>query len=194
MCLKTGQAARDRGQLPFAVLAYHDAVRLGAVRQTAQTLEEVADATDGPFPPAAVSHQAALADRDRDGLLAAADTFERLGMLLAAAEAVVEARELDSRGDRRLGARAAALVARCEGAMSPKLAERVRPGAHLTGRELTVARLASEGYSSKSIARQLAVSVRTIDSHLTRAYKKLGVAGRDELASTLSTEKLPDPN
>ena len=62
--------------------------------------------------------------------------------------------------------------------MTPTLADKVNGPARLTKREVTVARLASEGHSSKAIALQLAVSVRTIDSHLAHAYRKLGVVGR----------------
>jgi DNA-binding CsgD family transcriptional regulator len=188
LCLKAGDIAHDRGQLPFAVLAYHDAARIGAPEQALPALREAAGHTDGPFPPAAVSHAAALATSDRAGLLEAADTFEGLGMLLIAAEAVVEAQQLGARQqDRRLAARAATLVAKCEGSITPTLADKVKRPSRLTQRELTVARLASQGHSSKAIARQLAVSVRTVDSHLARAYQKLGVVSRQELSSVLST-------
>jgi DNA-binding CsgD family transcriptional regulator len=109
-------------------------------------------------------------------------------MLLIAAEAVVEAQQLGARQqDRRLAARAATLVAKCEGSITPTLADKVKRPSRLTQRELTVARLASQGHSSKAIARQLAVSVRTVDSHLARAYQKLGVVSRQELSSVLST-------
>jgi DNA-binding CsgD family transcriptional regulator len=108
-------------------------------------------------------------------------------MLLLAAEAVIEVRHLDAhKRDPGLAAWAAALVAKSEGATTPALANKVNGPSRLTNRELTVARLASEGHSSKAIARQLAVSVRTIDSHLTRAYQKLGVVGREELSAIFS--------
>jgi DNA-binding CsgD family transcriptional regulator len=70
--------------------------------------------------------------------------------------------------------------------MTPTLVDKVKRPSRLTERELIVARLASEGHSSKAIARQLAVSVRTVDSHLTRAYQKLGVVSRQELVPILS--------
>jgi DNA-binding CsgD family transcriptional regulator/tetratricopeptide (TPR) repeat protein len=51
----------------------------------------------------------------------------------------------------------------------------------LSDRELQVAMLASTGMRSKDIASQLFVSVRTIDTHLGRIYRKLGISTRTEL-------------
>ena len=56
----------------------------------------------------------------------------------------------------------------------------------LTPREHETAALAAKGFSSRDIAGKLGVSVRTVDNHLHRAYSKLGVASRDELADALS--------
>ncbi|OWY59668.1 hypothetical protein B7486_73345, partial [cyanobacterium TDX16] len=49
-----------------------------------------------------------------------------------------------------------------------------------------IALLAAEGLTSREIAEQLYVSVRTIDNHLARVYDKLGVKGRDALRSVLT--------
>jgi DNA-binding CsgD family transcriptional regulator len=56
-------------------------------------------------------------------------------------------------------------------------------GPGLTRRELQIALLASSGLSSKDIAAKLQLSVRTIDNHLGHVYAKLGISGRNELAS-----------
>ncbi|WBP90382.1 LuxR family transcriptional regulator [Kitasatospora cathayae] len=55
----------------------------------------------------------------------------------------------------------------------------------LTGAELRVAGLAVDGASNRQIARTLFVTVRTVESHLTRVYRKLGVTRRDGLATAL---------
>ena len=55
----------------------------------------------------------------------------------------------------------------------------------LTPTELEVARLASEGLPNKTIARQLNVSISTVETHLTRAYAKLGVRSRARLGARL---------
>ena len=55
----------------------------------------------------------------------------------------------------------------------------------LSRREREVALLAGQGLSSKDIAAQLFLSVRTVDNHLQRAYAKLGVTNRSELGAVL---------
>jgi DNA-binding CsgD family transcriptional regulator len=48
----------------------------------------------------------------------------------------------------------------------------------LTASELRVARLAAEGMSNSDIAQDLYVTTKTVETHLSRAYSKLGLAGR----------------
>ncbi len=63
--------------------------------------------------------------------------------------------------------------------------ERKRPAtgwASLTPTECDVARLAGEGLSNKDIAARLFVSPRTVQTHLTHIYTKLGVSSRVQLA------------
>jgi DNA-binding NarL/FixJ family response regulator len=58
----------------------------------------------------------------------------------------------------------------------------------LTARELEVATLAGTGLSSPDIGRLLFLSARTVDNHLGRIYRKLGVANRIALARLLGEE------
>jgi DNA-binding CsgD family transcriptional regulator len=44
-----------------------------------------------------------------------------------------------------------------------------------------VARLAAEGRTAREIAEQLFVSERTVETHLTQVYAKLGVASKLDL-------------
>jgi DNA-binding CsgD family transcriptional regulator len=63
--------------------------------------------------------------------------------------------------------------------------ERKRPSsgwASLTPAELDVARLLSEGLTNKEIATRLFVSPRTVQTHLTHVYTKLGLTSRVQLA------------
>ena len=55
----------------------------------------------------------------------------------------------------------------------------------LSRREHEIAVRAAGGATSREIADSLFLSVRTIDNHLQRAYTKLGVTGRSELAAAL---------
>jgi DNA-binding NarL/FixJ family response regulator len=55
----------------------------------------------------------------------------------------------------------------------------------LTTREREIALLAAGGLRSRDIAERLVVSVRTVENHLQRAYRKLGVSRREELPDVL---------
>ena len=56
----------------------------------------------------------------------------------------------------------------------------------LTPQELQIAVLVAEGKRNKEIAGMLFLSVRTVEFHLTRIYRKLGVANRAALAARLA--------
>ena len=56
------------------------------------------------------------------------------------------------------------------------------PSASLTPQESQIVRLAARGLSNKDIAAQLFLSARTVGHHLYKAYPKLGVVSRSELA------------
>jgi DNA-binding CsgD family transcriptional regulator len=56
------------------------------------------------------------------------------------------------------------------------------PAGNLTPQELQIVRLAAQGASNKDIAAQLVLSPRTVGHHLYKAYPKLGVTSRAELA------------
>lgn len=98
--------------------------------------------------------------RARDHLLRAAAIFEELG-----ADGWAEA----ARGElTRVGGRRPA----AEGA--------------LTSAELAAAQLAVSGLPNKLIARQLNISISTVEAHLSHAYAKLGVQSRSQLAAKLN--------
>ncbi|RBM12658.1 LuxR family transcriptional regulator [Streptomyces sp. PT12] len=58
----------------------------------------------------------------------------------------------------------------------------------LTAQERKVAELAAKGKSNRDIAHSLFVTIKTVEWHLNRAYRKLGIASRGELAGALSGE------
>ena len=63
--------------------------------------------------------------------------------------------------------------------------ERKRPAsgwASLTPTERDVVRLVGEGLGNKDVAARLFVSPRTVESHLTHVYTKLGLSSRVQLA------------
>ena len=65
---------------------------------------------------------------------------------------------------------------------------RVRDRDELTETERRIAELAADGRSNREIAGELFVSERTVEANLTRAYRKLGVRSRTELARRLPAD------
>jgi DNA-binding CsgD family transcriptional regulator len=167
----------------------HDLVRFGAPAEAVERLEELAAMLDGEVSDAHAAHARAAATRDTELLHGVVDRYERIDVLGYAAEAAAELAELHRvAGQLRRAAaaqqRAGELAARAGGLGTPAMARggSVEP---LTAREREVALLAAGGFSSKEVGQRLHLSTRTVDTHLARVYRKLGITGRTELASAL---------
>jgi len=65
------------------------------------------------------------------------------------------------------------------------LVSALTPTEELSARELEVARLVAAGLSNREVAEQLVVSERTVDNHVYRIFRKLGVASREEIGRLL---------
>jgi DNA-binding CsgD family transcriptional regulator len=63
----------------------------------------------------------------------------------------------------------------------------------LTASERRVALMAVDGLSNPEIAQALFVTTRTVEAHLSHAYRKLDVTGRDELAPLFAADR-PEPS
>jgi DNA-binding CsgD family transcriptional regulator len=63
----------------------------------------------------------------------------------------------------------------------------------LTASERRVAQLAAEGMSNKEIAQTLFVTIKTVEVHLSHAYRKLGISSRAQLDKVLLTPADPAP-
>jgi DNA-binding CsgD family transcriptional regulator len=116
-------------------------------------------------------------------LRTAAGTFEALG---ASAWAWRARRELRAVGDSGLNLPPRQPVA--EGGARPE-----DPIDRLTAQELQIARLAATGLRNREIAERLFLSPRTVTTHLTKIFPKLGIASRRELASLLTTHDPDSP-
>ena len=90
-----------------------------------------------------------------------------------------EARELFARQG------AATWVARVDDELR-RVAVRRAPE-ELSATELRIARLAADGLTNQAIAEQVFVSVKTVESNLKRAYRKLGISSRAQLARSLDS-------
>lgn len=132
----------------------------------------------------------------------AASSFAAAGALLelgrtqvVIASAGIDAGRLDDAADRL--AMAGALARQCHSARLVEMveAQSARLPAHaprrdwqsaLTPRERDIALLAGQALASTEIGAKLHLSVRTVDSHLGRIYRKLGVSNRVALANLLN--------
>ncbi|MGQ4619723.1 LuxR C-terminal-related transcriptional regulator [Nocardia sp. R7R-8] len=182
--------ARRLSQHMHTVIALHTAARFGD-RTVAPELAELATHVEGPRAVAAAAHAAALAADDATALIAAARAFEDMGDRLCAADAAAQAAD-SYRRHQRLGsanlaaARVVRLATEC-GAHSPALALAASP-LPLSDREREIITLAAGGLTNQEIAERLTVSRRTVEGHLYRASRKLGVAGRHEFAAILGRD------
>ncbi|WP_203735529.1 helix-turn-helix transcriptional regulator [Paractinoplanes durhamensis] len=116
-------------------------------------------------------------------LLDAAAAFEATGSPLYAAEAAAAAAQSATGRVAAAARRRADEFARRVGdPPTPLLAGSPAPADRLTSRERLVAELAAGGANNAEIAGRLVLSVRTVENHLSRAYAKLGITSRAELA------------
>ncbi len=179
--------AERNGSLPYRVHALHALARLGlpgSRQEAAAGLEAAAVLSDSPLFAAHARRARAVVEGDVASLTEVGAWYEAMGARLDAVEcwAAVACRSVDDRPRAHAARRVAQLRAGGEDLTSPLLAD-VGDGPVLTAREAEIAALVAQGASRQEIADQLVVSVRTIDSHLRRVYRKLGVRGRDDLAA-----------
>jgi DNA-binding CsgD family transcriptional regulator len=187
-----------------AIAAYLRADRVEDASRVIAWLDDCATRLPGCWiPSAAATGHAGLAERAGDHG-AAQEAFERAlalheeaGLPLDHVEALLEyGAYLRRRGQtaqaRPLLERALELAEACGAAwlaghvrqeleVAAGRRRRLREPGALTPQERRVAELAAQGRSNQEIARTLALSIRTVGSHLERVYDKLGIHSRHEL-------------
>jgi DNA-binding CsgD family transcriptional regulator len=174
----------------YSYLAAYLVVRLEPTASNLTGLCDAAAHVDGEPAALAVDHGGALVAGDPRALQQLAVRAGEQGDRLLAVE-MLEAAVSSAGASRslvllaRVQAQLDQLRSDCEGARSPLAPELGRPRG-LTSRELEIVTLAAEGWTSAAISRELVVSVRTVESHLYRAFAKLGVRHRDELPAALA--------
>jgi DNA-binding CsgD family transcriptional regulator/tetratricopeptide (TPR) repeat protein len=124
--------------------------------------------------------------RDASEVLAAArDAFAVLGATVYVARCE---RELQAAGTGAFRTRPA------PGAEPEDLAATGPIPVAFTPQEEAVVRLVAEGRSNRETARELFVTVKTVQYHLTRIYAKLGISSRSELAAVYRPERAAEPH
>ena len=192
--LRLGQR-QDAVRLADAELA--DVRVFGAPRALGIALRVAGLARGGPEGLALLRESAATLD-DSPALLERARSLAELGAALrrdgqraAARDPLARALELAA------GCGAGPLAARARDELGAAGARPRRPWRTgvdaLTPSELRVARLAADGRSNREIAGELYVTLKAIEGHLARAYAKLGIEGRGQLADALVAEKTGVP-
>ena len=186
---------QDAVRLAEAELA--DVRVFGAPRALGIALRVAGLARGGPEGLALLRESAAALD-DSPALLERARSLAELGAALrrdgqraAARDPLARALELAA------GCGAGPLAARARDELRAAGARPRRPWRTgvdaLTPSELRVARLAADGRSNREIAGELYVTLKAIEGHLARAYAKLGIEGRGQLAGALAREKTGVP-
>lgn len=93
----------------------------------------------------------------------------------------------------RLDARPWANRARAElQAAGESVTDPGQTGERLTPQEMQIALLVSEGRTNAEVGRAVFLSTRTVEFHLSRAYRKLGVATRTELTRYMASAQPAD--
>ncbi|MGW1060685.1 LuxR C-terminal-related transcriptional regulator [Micromonospora rubida] len=180
--------AAGAGNLLMAMEFLHVEVRLAPSAAAAGRFREFAALTDGRLFALFAEHAGALARRDARVLNRVSAMFEERGYRGFALEAAANGAMFGGgRVTNALARRTQRLLGEHQGTWPEWLPEpKTAPG--LTDRERQVSELAATGMDTPAIARTLTISTRTAENHLHRAYSKLGIHRRHELAGALAED------
>ena len=182
-------AAETAGRSAFvlAIECFHDLALLGGMREDdLAAMTTIVEKTDSRTACARLAHAAALVAGEWKRVADSAGEMEELGMLASAADAYAQAATmaLAAGDDRRTAATLATAARRCAadaGSETPAL-RALDKALDVSRREREIALLAVTGLPNRDIGERLYLSTRTVENHLNRLYRKLGVSSRAELA------------
>ncbi|GAA1401512.1 helix-turn-helix transcriptional regulator [Oerskovia paurometabola] len=178
----------DRGHVLAAVFDGALLVDLWPDQDRAPRLAALALGAQGTVLPALGRYLLAAAERDPEALLRCVDDLKDRRLVVYATRAHTAAVRL-LREDGQ-SARATAESARLRTAAEQVgdelgLLVATSDTSGLTPREAEVARLVADGLSNREVAARLVLSERTVDNHVYRIFRKLGVGSRDEIGRWL---------
>lgn len=175
---------RAGGNLVWSGWNLYEVVRAGRPGSVANELLSVARQAPVESIVAMAAHCDALMTDDAEALSQVSGRFAAQHFVLYAAEAASNAARVfhglgDTESATRWDVRSRVLLDRCS---AVSFVEPLDVEGLVSQREYEVTRLAAKSTPSQTIANELFISIRTVDNHLRNSYKKLGVAGRHELA------------
>ena len=190
LAVRTAIESAEVGAVTTAFWYLADAARFGATQLAAEYAETLADRVHSELTSARLAGLRARAKRDATQLVVAAEMHLQLGLFGQAGELAQLGLELAARPGSRVGDEVARRARAVVGASRTALGHSAPPDAsaipeQLTKREAEISRLAAKGLRDKDIADELVLSVRTVESHLATAYRKLGISSRRELVEVL---------
>ena len=196
--IRAADTYRANGHELPELISLAEAARIGSAQLVLGRVDTISGIAEGEFVAMTVRHVRALATWEGTGgdealareFLAIGAEAARLVMHIEAAEAYSTGSGIfASAGDAREAAAAdrmaAEQLALCGLERSPLQGARTAASARLSVREAEIAALAAAGRSNREIAAELVLSIRTVETHLLRVYKKLGIRGRSELPTAL---------
>lgn len=187
--LELVDAASESGYHPIAMWAAHLALRLQPSRGVAELVGREAGRIDGDVAAAVADQSLALVEDHAPSIEKAAARLEELDYLCLAHETYVLASRAYRRASQRAAASRSATAAErlVAAGCVPTFVTRSSPVTvdELTLREREVARAIADGATHREAAATLGISARTAETHLHRAYRKLGVSNAQELRTAL---------
>lgn len=178
------------GNVLMAAEFLHVDMRLNPSAAGAARLRRLAESTDGELYGLLADHATALAHRDLREMNRVSAAFEQRGYRGFALEAAATGATFNGgREVNALARRTQRLLGEHRGTW-PEWLPAPKAAPVLTRREQQVGELAAGGMDTQTIARTLSVSPRTVENHLQRAYDKLGIRRRTELAAALAEDGL----
>ena len=176
------RAAAARRQPLLAARLRHARAKLALARHDSRAATEAFEAARGLVEPLGMPYEQALIE------LAHAQLLRRDGKRRAASALLLGAR------GRLTALRALPALRRCEQELTacgltpaPRSA---RDYARLTPQETAVTRLVVSGMTNREVAKELMLSTKTVEFHLSNVYLKVGVRSRAELRTRARANEL----
>lgn len=188
---KQSEQLLDRGYVVHGV-----AVALASLSETtslgiSERLRVASRDTQSDALQALVDYASAAEAQDADRMIAVADQLTAFGMHSYAAQVLsaAAARLREAAEHRRAAQTTAALwqTGVDHGLEIQRMVDPLVSSIGLSAREWEVAGLLTEAHCNQAIAKQLAISARTVETHVQNVFRKTGIDTREELTDAMLT-------